>query len=309
MGTPERRLFRSALRRCSGALLAAVLAAAPVATTGAAAQGSGGQHMLWTVSRGGDTLGYLVGSVHLMKKGAYPLPDAYAEAFRSSDVIAFETHLDSAQARSQQLIQRLGVFSGDGTLRGALPDSTWSALRARADSLGLNLAGMRKFEPWVVALVVPVVQMQQAGYSGRYGVDRHFLDRAKKAGKEIVTFESPAEQLRFFDELPPERQVAFLQYSLRQSGRVVDLAGELVKAWSRGDVARVDAIMQGEMKENFPGLYRSLIVERNRSWMERITELLRGDRRPMIVVGVGHMTGEHGLVSMLREEGFTVTQQ
>lgn len=305
-----RAASRSAPSRALLSLLAAALLAGPVGPTGAAAQpASGAKHMLWTVARDGSTVGYLVGSVHLMKPEVYPLPSAYDDAFGASDVIAFETDLDSAQARSQELVQRMGVYSGDKTLESQLPDSTYALLRSHADSLGIPLGRLQKFEPWVVSFVIPVIRMQQAGYSGQHGVDQHFFEKAKEAGKERVALETPAEQIGFFDGLPLARQAAFLEYSVRRSDRTVEVVDELAAAWSRGDVERVEAIMEGELEEDLPVLHRTLVVERNRAWMEDIIGLLESERRPMIVVGVGHLTGENGLAALLRGRGYTVEQQ
>jgi uncharacterized protein YbaP (TraB family) len=182
-------------------------------------------------------------------------------------------------------------------------------LQTRADTLGLNLARMRKLEPWVLSMVVPVTQMKRAGYSAEPGVDRHFFEKAKTAGKERRAFETPAQQLGFFDQLPAERQEAFLVYNLKRADRNVQKVDEMTAAWTRGYTETLERLVQDEMQANFPDLYQLLIVERNRDWMPQITDLIDGETRPMIVVGAGHVVGKDGLVTMLREQGYTVERQ
>jgi uncharacterized protein YbaP (TraB family) len=271
--------------------------------------GDASKNMLWTISQSGETVGYLVGSIHFMKPDVYPLPSVYDEAFQKAGVVALETNLDSAQAKSQMLIQQLGTYRGDQTLKSQLADSTYALLQARVDSLGLNLQAMQKLEPWVMSMVVPVMQMQQAGYSGEAGIDRHFFSKAKEAGTNVAAFETAEEQMGFFDDMAPDRQEAYLTYSLREARRNVEVIDEMAAAWQRGDTQTIDAMIQDEMQAQFPDLYQTLIVQRNQDWMPEIKQMLDRGQTPFIVVGAGHVTGPDGLVEMLRQDGYTVEQQ
>lgn len=295
-------------RRLLPALLPVLLGAGLLGAPASPAQ-DGGQNMLWAVSEDGDTVGHLVGSVHYMKPDAYPLPSAYDEAFQASDVLVVETNLDSAQAKAQGLIRQLGMYAGQKTLESELADSTYAMLQARSDTLGLKLGRMQRMEPWVLSIIIPATQMQKMGYSGKSGIDTHFFTKAKKAGKERVALETPAEQFRFFDQFSSDRQAAYLHYSLREADRNVQVIDDMVTAWTRGDTEKMETLVQDEMQTNFPDLYQTLIVERNQNWMPTITDLFAGEKRPMIVVGAGHVVGENGLVAMLREEGYTIEQQ
>lgn len=298
-----------ALRRLAALAVASLLAGALGAASARAQQAADAQkHMLWEVSTGEGTAGYLVGSVHYMKSDAYPLDSIYDRAFESADALAFEVNLDSAQTDAQTLLQEYGTYRGEQSLQDALPDSTWAALRSRLGELGLPAARMGRFEPWAVALTVTALQVQRAGYSPQSGIDRHFFDRAGEAGKAIVALETAEEQIKIFDGLPADLQAAFLRHSLREAERMVQEFDDMVAAWRAGDTGRLMELLRGEMHEKYPGLYRTLLVERNRNWMPQITEMLEGDRLPMIVVGAGHVPGEGGLAAMLREQGYTVEQ-
>lgn len=309
MRTHPRNLLSFVLFRLLLPVWVVGLLAVAGSSPAAAQAGSAEEHMLWTVSEDGSTVGHLVGSIHYMKPDAYPLPAVYDEAFQASDVLLVETNLDSAQAKAQGLIRRLGLYPGSKTLKSDLEDSTYAMLQARADTLGLNLGRMQRMEPWVMSMIVPTTQMKKAGYSEKSGIDRHFFTKAKKADKERAALETPSEQLEFFDQFPPDRQEAYLHYSLREADRTVQMIDEMSVAWTRGDAETIETLMQDEMRANFPALYQTLIVERNQNWMPTITDLLAGEQRPMIVVGAGHVVGEDGLVAMLREEGYTVEQQ
>jgi hypothetical protein len=66
-------------------------------------------------------------------------------------------------------------------------------------------------------------------------------------------------------------------------------------------------LLRGEFEE-FPDLYRTIVTDRNLHWIDRIEELLAGQRDAMVVVGALHLVGEQGLVALLRQKGYLVTQ-
>lgn len=268
-----------------------------------------GKHMLWRISSDAGTEGYLVGSVHLMKPDAYPLSDVFDGAFAASDLLVFEVDQDSMAAQAQQLTMRLGLYPEGKTLQSELSAETYAALEAITTEMGLPLAQMQRLEPWMVALTIPVVQMQKAGYNPQSGIDAYFFQKAKEADKERRAFETTEEQLSFFDSLPPEEQEAFLSHGLAEAGETVKMIDEMVRYWKAGDADALDRVLQGAMRKDFPALYQTLLVERNQNWMPEITKLLDAESVPMIVVGAGHVVGEEGLKAMLEAQGHRVEQQ
>lgn len=50
---------------------------------------------------------------------------------------------------------------------------------------------------------------------------------------------------------------------------------------------------------------RELVLDRNQTWMPVLCNAIRSNPT-LIVVGAGHLTGEKGLVSLLRKQGFTL---
>ena len=271
--------------------------------------GQDGQHMLWRISSEAGTEGYLVGSVHLMKPDAYPLSEVFDEAFAASDLLVFEADQDSMAAQAQQLTMRLGLYPEGKTLQSELSAETYAALEARTAEIGLPLAQMQRLEPWMVALTIPVVQMQKAGYNPQSGIDAYFFQKAKEADKERRAFETTEEQLSFFDSLSPEEQEAFLKHGLAEAEETVKTIDEMMSHWKAGNADALDRLLQGEMREDFPALYQTLLVDRNRNWMPEITKLLDAETVPMIVVGAGHVVGDEGLKAMLEAQGHRVEQQ
>jgi len=267
------------------------------------------RRMLWEIRSDTGTVGYLVGSVHLMKPDIYPLGAAFDDAFAESDVVAFEVNLDSIQTQAPTLFPQLGMYAGNKTLEDALSADTFAMLQATTDSLGIPLARLQRMEPWVVSMTLPALLYQQAGYSPQSGIDIHFFERAKEAGKPVRALETLEEQLRIFDDLSPEMQENLLRQSLQDAGRTVQMMDEMADAWTHGDIERLETMLNEEMQQDFPMLYRRLLVDRNENWMPQIESMIENNDRPMIVVGAGHMAGPNGLIALLEAQGYTVEQR
>jgi uncharacterized protein YbaP (TraB family) len=57
-----------------------------------------------------------------------------------------------------------------------------------------------------------------------------------------------------------------------------------------------------------PELHDALLVQRNRSWIDRIVGYLDDDQDYLVVVGAAHLVGEDGIVEMLSERDVSVSQ-
>jgi hypothetical protein len=65
--------------------------------------------------------------------------------------------------------------------------------------------------------------------------------------------------------------------------------------------------MLDEMKQ-YPELYRTIVVNRNVSWLEQIEELLDDQDDYLVIVGALHLIGEDGIPSLLDERGREIVQ-
>lgn len=265
-------------------------------------------HMLWKIQKNGELQGYLLGSVHVMKPSVYPLDDVYQQVYKKADVLVFEANIDSMMAHALPLVQKLAVYPAGKTLKGALSTKTYHLLKATLDSLNLPAARFSRFEPWYIAMTLTSLQMIQAGYTGKAGIDRHFFAMAKKDGKRIIGLETAKFQLNIFDDLSPRLQEKYLKHILKQSGQAVEAIDEIVTAWKHGNAQKIEDLMQGKMQENFPKLYEKILVQRNKNWIPQITKLLATDGVPLVIVGAAHMVGSTGLVSLLAQQGYEVAQ-
>jgi uncharacterized protein YbaP (TraB family) len=288
------------------ALVFFVLFAALPAFAQSPAADPGGKSFMWRVERGGTTV-YLLGSIHAMKEDAYPLPSVIEEAFETVDAVAFEIDMDEMGSAALEMLAA-GSLEAGTTLEEVVGAATWADFSWRMRLAGFDPGVMQRFKPWMAALTLVAFEITKAGYNPSAGLDAYLWGRAEDAGKDRLALETVAFQVGLFADMTPEQSLAFLSYTLADLETMIPLLDEISAGWRSGDVASVEEdLLEGF--EEYPDLYRKMVTDRNRAWLQPIEELLAGDRDVMVVVGSMHLVGEEGLVGLLREKGYTVTQE
>lgn len=270
----------------------------------AAPAGAQDRHFLWEVEGTHNTV-YLLGSIHALRPGDYPLAPAIREAFREAEAVVLEIRIP--EGGTGEAAALLAGRQGPG-LADQLTAGQYRRARKLARKQGIELDDLSRLDPWLAGLVIMQGALRRAGYDPRHGLDAHFQRRARKAGKPLLALETPRDQLRLFDELPRTMQGKFLLRTLEQASDLEAQLDPLVGAWKAGRVGRVKRLVLAEF-EPFPGLYERLVAQRNRNWLPQIEGLLDDRRDYLVVVGAAHMVGKQGLVRMLRQRGYAVGQR
>lgn len=286
---------------------AALAALLPLAAAAQPAAPDTSRHFLWAVEDADNTV-YLLGSFHLLRPEVYPLPAAIEAAYADAEVVAFELDLDSAGAQMPALIAR-GLLPDETTLAHVLAPTTAAGLDSVLAARGLPAEAFARMKPWLAAVTLTMLAVQQGGYEVAAGLDPHFFARAKEDAKPRLALETLAHQLGAMDGMPLEDQDAFLQTTLAELDTAAETLDRMTAAWQAGDTATLEAKMF-EQRDAYPSFYARLLDARNRAWLPQVEALLaRSGEDALVVVGAGHLVGEMGLVALLRARGYSVEQQ
>ncbi len=145
-----------------------------------------------------------------------------------------------------------------------------------------------------------------SGYDPASGVEATLWPMAEEAGKTLAYFETLDEQISFFADLPQDIEVRLLEQTMSDFESGPDQLDTLVTSWAEGDQAAIDAVMNGQMRTEAPEVHDIIIVQRNERWAEEIAGILDGSGTAFIAVGSGHLPGEQGVISLLRDRGIEV---
>ena len=118
--------------------------------------------------------------------------------------------------------------------------------------------------------------------------------------------ESVDEQIAFILSMGHGNENDFIEHSikdLKKTGQIID---QLISAWKRGQEQELYDLFVAEMKKGFPDLYKALLVDRNNAWLPKIEHFFQTTEKELVLVGVGHLVGEDGIIETLRNRGYHI---
>lgn len=259
---------------------------------------------VWIV-RDADSTIVLFGSVHVLPADLDWRPDALDAALATADDLWFETPVDGANAaEASAAAQASGYLPAGQSLSALLTPEGRARLDRVCGRLGISPAGVDRLAPWYADVTLGIVALMKQGATVDSGVERTLADAAPRATRRA--FETSTQQIGFFANAPVAEQLASLEDTLKQLDEEPGFYDRLIDAWARGDAKTIEDLGLTPMKQVSVYLYDRLIVQRNRRWVETITERMEGSGETVIVVGVGHLVGPDSVVALLRAKGFAV---
>jgi uncharacterized protein YbaP (TraB family) len=165
-------------------------------------------------------------------------------------------------------------------------------------------------KPWLVYVTLSVMPMLQSGYDPNAGIDQALAADAKAQNKPVKGFETAEQQLHYIADFPEDQQVTMLHQELIDLPKTTSETDDIVSSWTHGDVEKLGALDNDEMKTKYPALYDKLLVKRNQSFTDTLTALLKDPATGTVFVGIGagHLAGPDSVIKMLTARGFTVTR-
>ncbi len=300
---PPSRRIGPVLRATAKLGLAALALALPAA--GMARDRS----ILWAVEGHQNTV-YLLGSVHVLRPGDATLPAAAERAFDDAEQLVMEIDLDEPESDPLSMVaemQQAAMLPAGQTLKGVL-GADYASINERARKSGIDLETLDTFAPWFVAIALLDLELAKRGFSPEFGIEQVLAARAIAEHKPIEGLETAAQQFQMLAGMPLAQQKRFLVMTLDESAQLDDELADLLRAWRTGDTEALAQLLAGEYEE-FPDLYRRLTVDRNRAWAGHLAGLLDDTDDYLVVVGALHLVGPDSVVDLLRQRGYTVTQQ
>lgn len=275
--------------------------AAPAPAPAAAAAGPA----LWKVADE-DTTIYLFGTVHALPASVEWYTGPVAQALAAAQVLV--TEIPSGElttpAVQQAFIARAQLPEGQ-SLRAILPAERRAAYDAALAKFGLPAAAFDRFEPWFVAITLSTLPLLKAGYSMEAGVESAIEGKAGTE-KKRAALETVESQLRLFDELPMDTQIAYLGAVIEQLDQTVPTMNAMVAAWAKGDADALAELLNRELDD--PALAERLLYARNRNWAEWIRKRLEEPGTAFMAVGAGHLAGKNSVQDYVTKAGTAVVR-
>jgi uncharacterized protein YbaP (TraB family) len=262
---------------------------------------------LWKV-QGDHNSVYLLGSIHVLSKQAYPLKPVLEHAFDDANQVVFEIDLTRFTRKSfKEEFSRTAYYPPGQSLSKKLTPRTIELLNRILPLYGWSLQKVEHVKPWFLAEALSSRTLEMAGFSDQFGIDLYFYRKAKAAGKPVLGLETLRDQAEIFDRFNDEQNEQYLLSTLSGLPAYAEMIRQLVSAWRNGDVESLDRLLNQDKRAD-PATHDVLFSRRNSKWLPEIERFAHGDANYLIIVGAGHLVGEDGVVAQLRRAGYSVQQ-
>lgn len=255
---------------------------------------------LWVV-KDEDTTIYLFGTVHVLKPGTVWFDDEIKQAINASDRLVMEI-VEPEKGEMSGKIAAMAVDHAGPPLSQKLDAAARSKYIAAMDAAGIPWQGFERFKPWMAGITLAIVPLGKLGYDAELGAEKTLTAQAKAEGKAIGALETPEQQLGYFNGLPEDQQIAFLNATVDGMPDVERDFTELVDSWAAGEPQKL-ADKMNESLEATPLLAETLLFRRNENWARQIRAMLAKPGTMFIAVGAGHLAGEKSVQDYLKALG------
>ncbi|WP_153976787.1 TraB/GumN family protein [Paenibacillus xylanilyticus] len=270
---------------------------------------TGGRGFMWEVESNGNTV-YLVGSMHIADDSFYPLREEFEEAFAEADYLGVEIDISKAADEAQQkLILDLGSYQDGTTLKDHVSSETYTKLGDILKKNGLEPNALDAFKPWVAESTLASLKSTTVGYEASAGVDLYFIQKAIESKLPIIELESYESQLGMFNDFSKELQEETLKATLDNFDVLDDSVNQMAEMWKTGnDEQLLELTNSFSDNEEYN---KAMLIDRNIGMADKIDGYLKSDKKEeyFIVVGAAHYLGEHGIVKLLEDKGYTVERK
>jgi len=262
---------------------------------------------VWKISKSGNHL-FVGGTIHLLSKSDYPLPEAFDSAYDNSAILVLETNSQKLQnPEIQKAFLKNAMYKESENITHFLEPDTVKSLEVHLSKRGIAFKQILKFKPGLLSITLTVIEMQRLGQVGT-GVDEFYNLKALNEKRHIKYLEKASAQLEFIAEMGEGIENEFINYTLNDLNglSLPDILQSLKNAWKNGDNEQMEKIGLDPWKDRFPKIYKSLLIERNNNWISQVKEMMKTKEIELILFGALHLVGKEGILSQLKELGYTI---
>lgn len=269
--------------------------------------------LLWKISGNGlRRASYILGTIHMIPKNAFTLPESVEKALDQTKRVAYEIDMKEVTNFRVQfsLLAKANMRNGK-TLKDLLKPEDYTFVHAKITESGMPAGMMERLKPLFLSTILSTQEgdgpMQFGGGGNMTSVEMEVYKAAKKRGLSSTGLETVDYQMSLFDTIPYAEQAKMLVENLRSSEGGADGNDEfaaMIKTYQEKDIAAMQRMSISEQGAS-ASFEEVLLTKRNRNWIPAMGRLML-DRATFFAVGAGHLGGENGVIALLRKEGYRV---
>ncbi len=257
--------------------------------------------LLWRVAdASGKQVSYLYGTFHLMCKEDIVIGNAVNEAIEKADEVYFELDLDDPGSMLGAMF--FINMKNDSSLKQLLTEPEYDRVNDFfTDTIGSSLTMFQRMKP---SLLEAFMYPKMLGCRSSSGVEQELLVKVNAAKKKVLGLETIEDQVSVFDKIPYAVQAKSLLNSIDSFATTKIKFAEMLQNYKSQRLDLLNDAVELDT-EGLADYLDPLLYNRNRNWVKKLVPIFK-EKNLFIAVGAGHLSGDQGLIDLLRKKGFTV---
>lgn len=261
-----------------------------------------GKTLLWEISGNGAVgKSYLYGTMHSTDKQAFEFGDSVLSKLDKSKVIATELDMSPDMIKDFQKY----LFMKDGvTLKKLLDSAQYKLVHDfTTKKFGNYNPKSDEFKPYILNMLLSA-SSTDLNQDMRIPLDKWIQDYAVKRNKKHIPLETADMQMEVFDILPYQKQAQMLVDFIKAPEKVGEYTMEMIRLYKNQDINGLYLILTNE--DIMPKEQSEVAFDkRNFKMADQLTQLFK-IQSTFCAVGAGHLSGENGLINLLKKKGCIV---
>lgn len=256
--------------------------------------------LLWEISGNGlQQPSYLFGTIHMICKEDFLISEIVKQKFNSSKQVYLELDMDDPQLQVTMMQQM--QLPDKETLKNKLGESDFKKLDSFLQKeMNMNLVMFDKFKPM---MVMSILAQRLLPCAGMESYDMNFAKMATEQKKELLGLEKVEDQLGVFDAIPDSLEIRSIMNMVNDFESHKKEFSRMSSIYKTQDLDALYQLM-AESPEMM-GSQELLLDRRNRNWIP-VMESVMKNSTTFFAVGAGHLAGSHGVLELLRKQGYKV---
>lgn len=282
--------------------------------TGAQAQ------LLWKISGNGlQKPSFIIGTYHLAPVSFVDSIPGLKDAMAASEQVYGEIVMaDMMKPENLTKMQSAMILPEGQTLDKLFTADEMARINALVkDILGVDMTNpmvaqqLGKLTPLSLStqLTVLMYLKKHPGFDQTKSFDGYFQTEASAKGKSTGALETVDFQIDvLYKGKPMERQKQLLLCLADNKDTYEKLSEDIIEAFFSQDLKAIGEAIDRKMNnscDDTPEERDKLIYNRNAEWIKKMPGIMK-QKSTLFAVGAGHLTGDRGLLELLKKAGYTV---
>ena len=267
--------------------------------------------LLWKISGNGlKEPSYIMGTHHLAPLSIKDSIQGLQAALDQTQQVYGELKMSDMQNPAMAAtMQKYITTDTDTTFKSLFTVAEYELINnCTKENLKFDIDMMPKIKPAFLSnnLMVFLYMKHVGDFNPQEQMDTYFQTKAAESGKKVDGLETMNFQFDLlFNRSSLKRQAEVLLCMMNNIDNNIDLTKRLTSAYMMQDLNTMEKIANEDECSMTQQEKDNLIDNRNKNWADKLPEIMQ-TAPTFIAVGALHLVGKNGLLSLLKQQNYTV---